>query len=62
MTAGVGAGWSEWELVETGKPRFAGHYQPILPARGYTDETDPDVMRRAGQAAASAEPSDNQQR
>ena len=49
-----GAGWSEWALLKAGRPRFAGHYQPIVPAWGYADETDPEVMRRACRAAASA--------
>jgi hypothetical protein len=49
-----GPGWSEWELIKVGRPRFEGHYQPIVPAWGYTDETDPDVMRRSCREAARA--------
>jgi hypothetical protein len=39
-----GPGWSEWELVKTAKPRFPGHHQPNVPAWGYLDEKDPNVM------------------
>lgn len=49
-----GPGWSEWELIKAGRPRFEGHYQPIVPAWGHADETDPAVMRRACAAAADA--------
>lgn len=46
-----GKGWSEWELVKTAKPRFAGHHQPIIPAWGYTDEKNPKEMARKIQVA-----------
>lgn len=46
-----GKGWSEWELVKTAKPRFAGHHQPNVPAWGYTDEKDPKVMAQKIDAA-----------
>jgi len=36
-----GPGWTEWELVKTAKPRFPGHQQPIEPAWGAFDESDP---------------------
>jgi hypothetical protein len=36
-----GKGWTEWELVKTARPRFPGHRQPIQPAWGYFDESDP---------------------
>jgi len=39
-----GPGWSEWELVKAAKPRFPGHHQPNVPAWGYLDEKDPEVM------------------
>jgi hypothetical protein len=26
-----GAGWTEWEIVRRGEPRFPGHEQPNLP-------------------------------
>ena len=46
----LGRGWTEWELVKSAVPRFAGHAQPIAPAWGYTDESDPKVMEREIQA------------
>ncbi|MCL5995787.1 MAG: glycoside hydrolase family 99-like domain-containing protein, partial [Chloroflexi bacterium] len=36
-----GRGWTEWELVKAARPRFPGHRQPIVPAWGYFDESDP---------------------
>ena len=48
-----GNGWSEWELVKTAQPRFPGHEQPIIPAWGYTDEKDPEVMAQKIEAAAN---------
>jgi hypothetical protein len=47
-----GKGWSEWELVKTAIPRFEGHQQPIVPAWGYTDEKDPEVMAQKIDAAS----------
>ena len=47
-----GPGWSEWELVKDAIPRFRGHHQPNIPAWGYTDEKDPDVMAQKISAAA----------
>ena len=38
--------WSEWELVQQAKPRFEGHDQPKVPAWGYEDEKDPNVMAK----------------
>lgn len=37
-----GKGWTEWELVKAARPRFPGHRQPIVPAWGYFDESDPE--------------------
>lgn len=48
-----GRGWSEWELIKAGRPRFPGHYQPIEPAWGYADESDPEVMARSVRTAAA---------
>lgn len=48
-----GTGWSEWELIKAGRPRFPGHYQPIEPAQGYADESDPEVMARSVRVAAA---------
>lgn len=49
-----GREWTEWELVKAGIPRFDGHYQPIEPAWGYADETDPSNMQRSCDLAQSA--------
>lgn len=38
-----GAGWTEWEILRGARPRFPGHYQPRVPARGYENEADPIV-------------------
>lgn len=48
-----GPGWSEWELVKAGRPRFPGHAQPLEPAWGYADECDPAVMARTVATAAA---------
>ncbi|MBN1670957.1 MAG: glycoside hydrolase family 99-like domain-containing protein [Kiritimatiellae bacterium] len=45
--------WTEWELVQTAKPKFPGHRQPKVPAWGYGDEADPLVM--AGKIDAAAD-------
>jgi hypothetical protein len=39
--AWYGEAWTEWELVRLARPRFPGHRQPVLPAWGYFDESDP---------------------
>ena len=36
-----GAGWTEWDLLRAARPRYPGHRQPIVPAWGYFDESDP---------------------
>lgn len=48
----MGKGWTEWKLVERAKPRFPGHQQPKVPAWGYTNESDPNVMAQKIAAAA----------
>lgn len=48
-----GEGWSEWELVKAAIPRYPGHYQPLKPVWGYTDESKPEVMRRKIAAAVN---------
>lgn len=48
-----GKGWAEWELVKAAKPRFEGHYQPKVPAWGYTDEKEPKVMEQKIKAATN---------
>ena len=47
-----GAGWTEWELVKTARPRFPGHVQPKIPTWGYLDESQPEVMAQKIDAAA----------
>jgi len=36
-----GEGWTEWDLVTAARPRWEGHNQPIVPAWGCFDESDP---------------------
>ena len=36
-----GEGWTEWDLLKAATPRYPGHRQPIIPAWGYFDESDP---------------------
>ncbi|MFC3767947.1 glycoside hydrolase family 99-like domain-containing protein [Paenibacillus sp. GCM10012303] len=48
-----GKGWTEWELVRRATPRFEGHNQPKVPLWGYEDESDPLVMGKKIDAAAS---------
>jgi hypothetical protein len=50
----LGDGFTEWDLIKAGRPRFEGHYQPQIPANGYLDETEPANMQRSCDAAASA--------
>jgi hypothetical protein len=50
----LGAGFTEWQLVKDGKPRFDGHYQPIEPLWGHADETETMAMQRSCDAAARA--------
>jgi hypothetical protein len=48
-----GQNWTEWELLRRAEPRFPGHRQPLVPAWGYQDESDPQVF--AGKIAAAAD-------
>jgi hypothetical protein len=50
--AKLGKGWTEWELVKGGKPKFPGHDQPHVPLWGYRDESDPTEMARSIDAMA----------
>lgn len=47
-----GKGWTEWELVKAARPRYPGHYQPIVPAWGYFDESDPAMTAKEIDIAA----------
>ncbi len=49
-----GEGWTEWEIVKNGKPKFEGHYQPKVPLWGYRDESDPKEMAKSIDAMADA--------
>ena len=51
--AKYGRGWTEWELLKRGVPRYEGHRQPLVPVWGYEDESDPQVMQRKITAATS---------
>ncbi|MBA4166873.1 MAG: glycoside hydrolase family 99-like domain-containing protein [Chitinophagaceae bacterium] len=41
-----GRDWTEWEVLQAAKPKFAGHIQPKVPLWGYEDEADPKVMSK----------------
>jgi Glycosyltransferase WbsX len=45
-------GFTEWDLVEQCRPRFARHAQPRLPAWGRYDDRDPVAVSRTVRAAA----------
>ena len=47
-------GWTEWEIVKHGTPRFPGHAQPKVPLWGYRDEADPKEGVRSIDALADA--------
>jgi hypothetical protein len=49
-----GKGWTEWELLKRGEPKFPGHLQPKRPAWGYEDESDPRVFEKKIAAAHTA--------
>jgi hypothetical protein len=49
-----GEGWTEWEIVKNGQPKFEGHNQPKVPLWGYRDESDPKEMARSIDAMADA--------
>jgi hypothetical protein len=48
-----GPAWTEWELVTRAEPRFPGHRQPRLPLWGIEDESNPSIMAKKIDAAAS---------
>eukprot|EP00698_Gefionella_okellyi_P006810 TRINITY_DN1635_c0_g1_i1.p1 TRINITY_DN1635_c0_g1~~TRINITY_DN1635_c0_g1_i1.p1 ORF type:complete len:419 (-),score=77.03 TRINITY_DN1635_c0_g1_i1:204-1433(-) len=47
-----GTNWTEWRLLESAQPRFAGHLQPKVPLWGYQDESLPEVFAQKTDAAA----------
>ena len=47
-------GCGEWQNVYEGKPRFEGHYQPMVPYWGYGLDDDPVEMSRQIDAALAA--------
>ena len=50
----LGEGFTEWDLIKAGRPRFDGHYQPQIPTLGYLDESVPENMQRSCDLAAGA--------
>ena len=48
-----GKGWTEWALVRGAKSRYPGHRQPIEPAWGEFDESDPTWAAREIDLAAN---------
>ena len=46
-----GKGWTEWEILKRGEPKFPGHEQPKRPAWGFEDESDPRVFEKKIAAA-----------
>mgnify|MGYP002559613457 FL=1 len=49
-----GKGWTEWEFVKTGKPRYKGHKLPYRPLTGYLDGKNPaDVAKEIDLASNS---------
>jgi hypothetical protein len=49
-----GKGWTEWEVLKRGEPKFAGHHQPKIPVWGMEDESDPGVFQMKIAAAKAA--------
>ena len=47
-----GRGWTEWEVLKRGEPKFPGHQQPKVPLWGYEDESNPRVFEKKIAAAA----------
>lgn len=49
-----GKGWTEWEILRRGEPKFDDHHQPKKPAWGMEDESDPSVFQKKIDAAAAS--------
>jgi len=49
-----GKGWTEWEILKRGEPKFPGHHQPKKPLLGMEDEADPNVFQKKIDLAAEA--------
>jgi hypothetical protein len=49
-----GKGWTEWEILRRGEPKFPGHHQPKKPTWGLDDESDPKVFQKKIDAAANS--------
>lgn len=49
-----GKGWTEWEFVKTGKPRFKGHKLPYCPIPGYLDGKNPADVAKEIDLASNA--------
>lgn len=49
-----GKGWTEWEILKRGEPKFAGHLQPKRPLWGMKDESNPDIFEQKIAAAGAA--------
>lgn len=49
-----GKGWTEWEVLKRGEPKFPGHEQPKRPVWGYEDEADSRVFEKKIAAAHAA--------
>ena len=49
-----GKGRTEWDLVTTAKPRFAGHEQPVRLEAGCPDDSDPNDVAKEIDLAADA--------
>jgi hypothetical protein len=47
-----GKGWTEWEILKRGEPKFPGHHQPKKPVWGLEDESDSKVFQKKINAAA----------
>jgi len=41
-----GKGWTEWEILKRGEPKFTDHHQPKKPLWGTEDEADPKVFQK----------------